>query len=168
MALDDFVKSDIEGQITLENGSGDILIADFDNGDIAISSIKPVLNETEKYERRGRLKSVGVGARIYPSLTFSAMIAQFSDAVADVITDFIFFQGKFLGKQSTLGPSHPEKAIKVTYDIDGVSFGGENSQVVCNDCVPRGDFAEARPSAMSFSMEVLGAITGDINAAEIS
>jgi hypothetical protein len=170
MALDSFVKSDVEGTITLSDGTGTpvTMVLAFDQGDLSITGLKQTLNETEKYERRGRLKSVGPGSRIYPSLSFSAMVHQFTDATASVLSDFVLKANKYSGNVSTLGTSHPVYALKVTFDLEGTDFGGADSQVILDDVVMTMDFAEGRPSSFSIAGEVLGAVTGDLAASEIS
>jgi len=138
-------------------------------GDLSISNLKETLNEGLQYERRGRFKSAGLGARIYPSGTFSAMVHQFSDATADVLSDFILRNGKFSSNQSTYGATHPVYAINITLNIEGSTFGGSDSTVTLNDCSVQIDsLTEGRPSTFSISFTSTGAVTGDLAAAEIA
>jgi hypothetical protein len=155
MALDSFVKSDLEGSIVLTDGAANTMTLAFDMGDLSISNLKETLNEGLQYERRGRFKSAGLGARIYPSGTFSAMVHQFSDATADVLSDFVLKNGKFAANQSTYGATHPVYAINITLNIEGTSFGGDS-------------LTEGRPSTFSISFTSTGAVTGDLAAAEIA
>ena len=59
MALDSFVKSDLEGTITLTDGAAVTMSLMFDNGDLSVGPLAETLNEALSYERRGRFKSAG-------------------------------------------------------------------------------------------------------------
>ena len=52
MALDSFVKSDLEGSIVLTDGAANTMTLMFDQGDLTISNLKQTLNESLQYERR--------------------------------------------------------------------------------------------------------------------
>ena len=169
MALDSFVKSDLEGSIVLTDGAANTMTLMFDQGDLTISNLKQTLNESLQYERRGRFKSAGLGARIYPSGTFSAMVHQFTDATADVLSDFVLKRGKFSSNQSTYGATHPVYAINITLNVEGSSYGGVDSSVTLNDCSVQIDsLTEGRPSTFSISFTSTGAVTGDLAVAEVA
>jgi hypothetical protein len=169
MALDSFVKSDLEGTITLTDGAAVTMSLMFDNGDLSVGPLAETLNEALSYERRGRFKSAGLGARLYPSGTFTAMVHQFTDATADVLSDFILKRGKFSGNQSTYGASHPVYAVDITFALAGASFGGVDSTVTFADCRCQIDtMAEGRPTTFSISFTSTGAVTGDLAVAEVA
>jgi len=170
MALDTFVKTNIHGTISLADGTGApvTMTLAYDQGDFTVGPLKAVLNETVKIERRGRFMSAAPGARIFPSGSFSAMVHQFTDATADVLTDFLLQQGKYSANVSTLGATHPVYTVDLTFLIEGSDFGGTDSTVTFTDCdVTIDSLAEGEPDAFSISFEVLGAITGDLAAAQI-
>ena len=170
MALDSYVKSDVEGTITFVDGTGSPVshALVFDRGDINIQNLKKILNETEKYEARGRLKSVGPGSRIYPTVAFSAFFHQATDATGSTIPDFLLKANKYSANVSTLGANHPIQTVNIQYDIEGTDFGGSDTTFTLNDVDCTINFTEGRPSSLSISGEVLGAVTGDIAVAEIA
>jgi hypothetical protein len=169
MALDSFVKSDLEGTITLTDGAANTMTLAFDNGDLSVGPLADTLNEALQYERRGRFKSAGLGARLYPAGSFTAMVHQFTDATADVLSDFILKRGKFSGNQSTYGATHPVYAIDLKFDLEGSSFGGVDSTVTFADCRCQIDtLGEGRPTTFSISFTSTGAVTGDLAVAEIA
>lgn len=170
MALDDFVKSDLEGSITLTDGNSNTMTLAFDNGDFSGGPFKEVLNEHVKYERRGKFTSVGLGARIYPTFSFTAMVHQFTDATADVLADFVLRNGKFASNQSTFGANHRVYAMDVKMDIEATDFGhSADMTFTLHDCVVTIDsFGEGRPSTISISGEVLGEVTGDLACDEVA
>jgi len=170
MALDSFVKTNLHGTISLADGTGTPLTMTltFDRGDFSVGPLKDVLNETVKFDRRGKFLSAAPGARIYPSGSFSAYVHQFTDATADVLSDFLLRNGKYAAAVSTLGTSHPVYAVDITMTLEGTDFGGVDSTFTLHDCVVVLDtFSEGEPDTFAISFEVLGQITGDLACAEI-
>jgi hypothetical protein len=173
MAISDFIKNDVQGTITLIDGSASPveLELDVDRGDLALENLAELLNEEVTIERRGRLLSVNVGARIYPTLSFSAWLAQFTDAaVAGLVTDFVLRQGAYAGNKSTLGLNHPIYAFNVKYSITATADGVATPyNFTVHDFRPIMGVAEGQPgSTVNFSGRVLGEVDGDLNAAEVS
>jgi hypothetical protein len=169
MALSNYVKNDVQGSITLKDGTGTpvTMDVDFDLGDVSLSGLSEKLNESVNIERRGKLKDVGYGARTYPSLSFSILVAQFTDASADVVTDFLLRQGKFSGNISTLGAGRPY-AVDVVFTIEGTAVDGTDHTWTAHDFVPNQDFSEGSPAdTIAVSGDVRGPITGDIACSEI-
>ena len=168
MALDTNVKNFAQGTITLSDGTGSpvSLILTLDKGTLAIEGLKKVLRETVKYERRGLLHTVSLANRIYPTLSFEAMVSEFSNASAGVVTDFLLGNAAYSANVSTLGSSHLVFTCKLTFDLEGTDTGGNDSQVVCDDVDFTFNFSEGDPNMFSISGEILGAVTGDLAAAE--
>ena len=170
MALDTFVKTHIHGSISIADGTGVpvTMTLAYDQGDFSVGPLKAVLNETVKIMRRGRLISAALGDRIIPSGSFTAMVHQFSDATASVLTDFLLQQGLYAANVSTLGALHPVYTVDLTFNIEGTEFGGVDSTVTFTDCdVTIATLAEGEPDTFSISFEVLGAVTGDLAAAQL-
>ena len=59
--------------------------------------------------------------------------------------------------------------MHITLDIEGTDFGdAADLSITANDChLSDIGLSEGQPSTLSFSCEVLGAISGDVAAAEI-
>jgi len=171
MALATFVKNFQHGTILINDGTGTPLAATltFDNGDFQASGITKTLREVVKYERRGALKSVGHTTRTYPTFTFSCMVAELTSATTGLAVDILLAQNAYSSAVSTLKVSpittHPVYTVKLTFTIDTVTFESGVSSVgwVMNDCyITDIQFAEGDPDTLTFSGEVLGAMTGAI------
>jgi len=170
MALSNFVKNFGNGTIVASDGTGTpvTMTLAFDNGDLSLNNVKKILRETVAYERKGLLKTVSLGNRIYPTISFTLQMAQFTDASASVFNDFCFFQNKYVANITTLNDNDQEYAIKLQFTAEGTNFGDSADHTfTADDCVPILDsFSEGDPNTFSFSFTVYGAITGDIAAAE--
>jgi hypothetical protein len=141
---------------------------DCDMGDISLSGLVDGLYEIIKYERRGRLKSVARGTRVYPSGSLTAMWAQFTDVDAGTVEDMLSGHAgtAYAARIGTLGAGRP-----VTFDIvvtiEGTDFGDDfDHTFTMTDCRIVHDWAEGDPDTISLSWEVLGAITGDLTYSE--
>jgi hypothetical protein len=170
LALSSYVKNFTHGSVKILDGTGTPLEVDLDcdAGDISVSGLVDGLYEIIKYERRGRLKSVARGTRVYPSGSLTALWAQFTDASAGTIEDML--TGKagsaFAARVGTLGAGKP-----VTFDIqvtiEGTDFGDDfDHSFTMTDCRITHDWSEGDPDTLSLSWEVLGSITGDLVYAE--
>lgn len=164
--LSTYIKNFTHGTVRILDGTGTPLaiIAECDNGDINVSGLVDGLGEIIKYERRGRLKSVARGARVYPSGGMTAQWAQFTDATNGTIEDML--TGKsgsaYAARVGTLGAGRP-----VTFDIEvtieGTDFGDDfDHTFTMEDCRITHDWSEGDPNTLSLSWEILGAITGDL------
>lgn len=171
MALDSYVKTDLNGTVTLSDGTGaplSIVLA-FDNGDFTAGPYQDLMNEIEAFERRGKFTSLAPGSRFYPAGSFTAMVHQFTDASADVLSDFLLRNNKFSAAISTSGTNHPVYTVDVKFDIEGTDFGGVDSTVTFADCVVRIDnITEGRPTTWSVSWTCYGTVTGDLGMAEVT
>ena len=171
MALSTYIKNFTHGTITLTGGATPTpltLVLACDNGDISISGLARGLHEVIKYERRGSLKSIARGNRVYPSGGMSIMMAQFTDAGAGTVSDFLTAKtGSFYElREGTSGTGRPD-TIDIGISIEGTDFGDDfDHSFTMEDCRVSLDFAEGDPDAFSLSWEVMGAITGDLAYAE--
>jgi hypothetical protein len=160
------------GTLTLRDGSPTpvTLTLAFERGDFAFSGLSAALNETAKVERRGQFVTAVHGARVYPTVSWSAWLADLTVASApSSALDFLLRSGAYASNTSTLGSGRPY-AIDIIWDIEGTDLGASaDDQVVWNDCLPILEGTEAADgNTISCSCEVLGAITGSIDVAQIS
>ena len=88
-----------------------------------------------------------------------------SAAAPGTALEFLTQQGAYSANVSTLGAGRPY-AVHVTLDIEGTDFGdAADISITANDChVSDIGLSEGQPSTLSFSAEVLGAISGDVAA----
>lgn len=168
MALSTFVKDNCQGRLYLVRGATELLVP-FDNGDLSIEGINRTLNEVLKFEGRGKIQGTNLGARMYPSISFTAKIAEFTNVTAGVITDFLNRSNGYSAVVSSEGTNHPVDTIGMRYEIEGNSFGDDADSTVTLARVAYTygiSESEGSPTTISISGEVLGAITGGIAAAE--
>jgi len=167
MAKSTYAKNFTHGTITLTGGATPTpltLVLDCDNGDISVTGLVRGLHEVIKYERRGLLKSVARGNRIYPSGGMTIIMAQFTDAGAGTVSDFLTAKvgSAYAARVGTLGTGRPD-AIDIGISIEGTDFGDDfDHAFTMEDCRVSLDFAEGDPDQFSLSWEVMGDITGDL------
>ena len=172
MALSTIVKSAIDGTITLNDGTAVTPLSvalTFDNGDLSISGLAKTLNEVVAIQGRGKHRSVRLGARSYPTLSFTAHVSQLTAAADDgPVTDMVLGQGVYSAAVST--SSGDVYTLDLTYDIEGTDLGDSaDQQIVINDIHCTVDFSESMDgSTVSISGTIYGAITGDIAAAGLT
>lgn len=172
MAISDYVKTAVHGSFTLADGTGTpvTLTAAYDLGDVAISGLSgPKLNEVMTFERRGKIISSAHGARRYPQITFSGYLTGEGASAPGSIQAFLMKATPYTANISTLGAGRVH-AVKFTLNVEGTDFGdAADWSVVCNHCVPvETAFSEAMDgNKFSFTLQVLGSITGSLAASEI-
>ncbi|MCK5643872.1 MAG: hypothetical protein KAJ19_23955 [Gammaproteobacteria bacterium] len=169
MALNTIAFNDTMGKLTLIDGTSPTpveLVLLFDNGDFSITGIKKVLRETEKYERRGQLQSVGLGSRIYPSGSFSCMVMHLTTSDAGIAKDFFMQDGAYTANTYTAGGNDCVYTTDIKFELDGTKIGIPAETFTLHDCDVTIDMSEGRPNAFSFSFEVLGEVSGSIVADE--
>lgn len=171
MATSNFIKNDVCGVCKVVDNAGVTLTVPFDRGSVKIGPLSKVLNEITKYESRGRLRGVGVGARIYPTVEFSAWIAEWTNASAGNLVDFLLQRNGYSGNISTLGSSHPVYTCDFSLVIEGTNYGDDaDTTVVCEDVRFTFEFQESMDgNGVTVSGEVLGRvlINGTVVAQEV-
>lgn len=160
MANSSFVKTNLFGVLKLVAGGGVTLTVPIDKGNVAVTNLKQVLNENVKVETRGRLRSVTLGARIYPEVSFDAFLAEMTNVLAGNVVDFILKRGAYSGNVSTLGANHPVYAFHVELVTEGTNFGDDaDMDLVVQHVAPTMDFGEdAGGNAIAVKGECLGKV----------
>ena len=171
MALSNYVKDFTRGSIRLSDGTGTplFILLDLDQGDLTFGPLQDELNEVVPYQRRGKLSGIGRGERIFPSGSFTVQVAQFTDASAKVISDFILRNGAFSAAVSTRG-SGQVFTIDLRFVMEGTDHGDSaDHTVTLEDCYCQiASFDEGAPNTISVNFVCYGAITGDLSCAEIA
>jgi len=172
MALSDNIKNFTAGSIGVaDSGGTNSLTADTDTGSFSVGELQAVLNEVHPYFRRGRFKSAAYGERIVPAGTFEAMVAQFTDATADVVQDLILQRNKYSAAVSTLGSAAKTPyALDLTFNMEGTDYGDSvDHSFTMHDCIVKvSEFSEGDPNMIKFSFVCLGEITGDLAIDELA
>jgi len=171
VALSAFIKNDVVGTLKLTDGSGVVLTVPYDRGGVKVGPLAKALNETTKYESRGRLRGVGIGARIFPSIEFGAWLTELTNASVGNVADFLLQKGAYSANTSTLGTNHPVYTVDVTLLMEGTNFGDDADQtLLCEDVRPPLEFAESMDgNGITVSGEVLGRVllNGSVIAQEV-
>ncbi len=159
-----FAKNFSHGTIVVADGTATALeyTADVDNGDFSWGPLKSVLRETAAYQRRGKLHALALNERIFPELSFTAMLANFTKATTgSPLADMILGTtgSEFAARISTLGATHPLVCLDVTFSF--TDYGGTTHTITFHDVDMSFDGAEGDPDELSFSGTVYGEIDGD-------
>ena len=157
-----YIKNNHMGVITAKDGSGNSLVVPYDKGDMALTGLGARLNETAKYEARGKYLGTGYTVRRYPQLSFSAFVSNLVGATAispGSVLEFLTGLGAYAANISTQGTGRPYQC-DIEFSIEGTAFGDASDEVVTlNDCEFTADFSEAAEgNSLSFSAMVLGPI----------
>lgn len=162
MAASTVIKHDQDGVIKLTDGTGTpvTLVVPFSQGDFSVSGIAKTLKEIIKYESRGVLHTVRYGARTYPSGSFTAMLADISDATDGTVIDYIRRTGLYATNVSTLGATADVYAITLTLTIEGSDHDDSaDHTIVLTSCVCTVDVSEGQPNTITVNFECLGTVT---------
>ena len=160
MAASTVIKHVTDGSITLEDGTGSpvTLVVPFTSGDLSVDGLQNSLRAVQAYETRGTLHSVRLAAREFPSMSFSAMLADVSDGTAGTLIDYCLKQGSYASNVTTLTGSDVY-AIKVTLTIEGTDLGDSADHTIQMDDVHvTVAVAEGEPDTVTISGTVYGSV----------
>ena len=160
MAASTVIKHVTDGSITLEDGTGSpvTLVVPFTSGDLSVDGLQNSLRAVQAYQTRGTLHSVRLAAREFPSMSFSAMLADVSDGTAGTLIDYCLKQGSYASNVTTLTGSDVY-AIKVTLTIEGTDLGDSADHTIQMDDVHvTVAVAEGEPDTVTLSGTVYGSV----------
>jgi hypothetical protein len=161
--LSTVVKHFTDGTFTITDGAALSLVVRFCVGDFSISGLKAKLRETAAYQARGVLTSVRHGARTFPTFTFTAQMAEFTDATSISTPDAILKNGAWSSAQSTRGVKEEVHMVNFKVTEDGVTFGdAADPEFELEDCELELSYAQGEPNTFSVTGTMYGAVTGDL------
>lgn len=162
MAASTVIKNFRDGTIKLDDGTTPTpitLTVSLDAGDFSISGLNQGNTEATTYLDRGDLGSVRLTNRSFPTFSFSAHMADLSDATDKLLWNAINKDGAWAAALSTIAGSDVY-GLKVTLTIEGTNFGDTADHVlVLNGCHMSIDFAEGDPNSFTINGTVYGTIT---------
>jgi hypothetical protein len=162
MAASTVIKNFRDGTIKLDDGTTPTpitLTIPLDVGDFSISGVNQGNTEATTYLDRGELGSVRLTNRSFPTFSFSAHMADLSDATDRLLWNAINKDGAWSAALSTIAGGDVY-GLKVTLTIEGTNFGDTADHVlVLNGCHMSIDFAEGDPNSFTINGTVYGAIT---------
>lgn len=170
MALSTVVKNSFtSGSIIVSDGTGTPLTVtvQFDQADFAVSGLKDKLKDVTAYQTRGTLHSVRYAARSFPTLSFSFMVSEFSEASAGTLIDMITGKSStpFAARVSTLGATADVMTfdVKLTVEASDFESGTSDLSLICEDVFLEFDFSEGDPDTISVSGTIYGNVTGNLD-----
>jgi hypothetical protein len=159
-----YIKTNISGSIVLSDGTGTpvTLTLAYDRGDLAIGPLSDKLNELVTVQRRGKFVSHAHGARVFPSVSFSAYCGNLvggTTSAPGTPTEFLTRQGAYAANLGTLGTGRP-LTIDMIITIEGTNFGDSDDEVVTlNDVHCTIQWAEAADgNTITVTGTILGAV----------
>ena len=173
MAKSTVVKTNVMGTLTGTDNTPSTPLTyacTFDMGDFSLSGLQDGLREVVAHEAKGQFLGLSYGARVYPSFSFSAKVAQFSDSASGTLTDFVLRTtgSEYAAAVSTSGAGRPFTTTW-TFVMEGTGVGDDaDHTVTLADCHLSAEFSEGDSNSLSISGVVYGAITGDLAQSEVS
>jgi len=162
MAASTVIKHLYDGSITVEDGATPTpasLSVPFTTGDLSLDGLMESQRAAQAYQTRGTLHSVRLAAREFPTVTFSAQLADLSDGTDNTLVDFALKQASFSSNVSTLTGSDVY-AIKITLTVDGTGLGDAADHTIeIDDVHVTVAIAEGEPDTVTISGTVYGSIT---------
>ena len=161
MAASTIVKTNADGTISIKDGTGTpvVFTSAFSQGDLTVDGITQAQRVVTPYEARGVFKGARLGARAYPSGSFTAMLTDVSDGTDTTLIDFVLRQNAYSGNISTGATSGDAYLVTITLTIEGTDHGdAADHTIVLDDCVASVDFSEGDPSSLSISFTCYGTI----------
>ena len=152
------------GSIVLKDGTSGTPLSctvRFDSADFSASGLSAEQREAVVYQRRGELVSVRNGALQFPTITFSQMVTDLTDADAGTVEDFLHGTGSFSARVSTDTTKTERFWCDIVYTIEGTAYGDAADAVITfTDCdVGEYTFAEGEPDTNAFTFTCYGTIT---------
>jgi hypothetical protein len=134
-----------------------------DRGDFSLSGVMEGLKNVAAYQTRGELKSLRKTDRAFPTGSFSAMVAEFSDDTAGTVADMLLGNGEFAARTRTTRVPGDAMTLDVKLTVEGTDYGDDADQVITlQDCVLTMDFTEGDPDTLTFNFTCYGDIAGDV------
>jgi hypothetical protein len=162
MAASTVIKHLYDGSITVEDGTTPTAVSlaiPFTVGDLSLDTLQESGRGVQAYQTRGSLHSVRLAAKEFPTVTFSAQLADLSDATDGTLVDFVLKQASYSANVSTLTGSDVY-AVKITLTVEGTDLGDTADHTITLDDVHcTMAIAEGEPDTVTISGTVYGAVT---------
>jgi len=162
MAASTIVKTNADGTISIKDGTGTpvVFTSAFSQGDLTVDGITQAQRVVTPYEARGVFKGARLGARAYPSGSFTCMLTDVSDGTDTTLIDFVLQQNAYSGNISTGATSGDAYLVTITLTIEGTDHGdaGDHTIEMAN-CHCTLAVAEGEPNTVSVAFTVYGSVT---------
>ena len=161
MAASTVVKHLFDGSIVVNDGTGSpvTLAVPFTQGDLALDNLMQGGRGVQAYQTRGVFHSLRLTGVEFPTLNFSAMLADLSDATDGTLVDFVLKQNSYSGNISTLAGSDTY-CVDVVLTIEGTDVGdAADHTITLTDVHFTMAIAEGEPDTVTLSGTVYGSTT---------
>ena len=157
MAESTVVKVRRDGTITLSSGDGTPVTytVAYENGDVSFDGGSKA--DRIVIKDRGTIVGLRKGDDPVPSLSFTVMMREFTDASSGTLIDFLDKTGNYNANTSTGGTGYEQYLIDIAFQIEGTSHGDANDHLAtASNCLCTWSFSESDPDTISVSAEVYG------------
>lgn len=168
MALSGVIKTAHDsGTITLSDGTGSpiTLVMRFDKGDLKFGGVVPGLREAVAITSRGKLRSLRRGQPVYPTVSFSCRVTDFSETGTGTPLDWLAKTTgtPFASRVSTSASIGDLDTTDVIFKMEGTEYGdGADHTIKLEDVHLTMDFEESEDgNTLSLSGTVYGDITNN-------
>ena len=165
------IKHFTDGTIVFSDGTGTpvTLTIPFTTGDLTVSGLAQKLREVVRYETRGSLNSIRHGARTYPTMAFTAQIADYSDATDGTAIDYALKQNSYSGNTTVSTNSAEVYTFDIILTIEGTDHGDAADHVITMTNVSFNiDISEGEPNTLTVNGEIHGGYDGGTLANAVS
>lgn len=171
----------MSGVIKTQFDQGSIAIADgttptalsctvqFDQADLSVSQISPNLRDQAAYSTRGRLRSLRMTDRVYPSGSLSLMMTEFTDGTNGNVLDMLHGTSgtPYASRVSTTTAKGDLMTFDIVITIEGTDLGDSaDHTITLEDCHIVPDFAHGDPNTITLNFTMYGAVSGDLSISE--
>ena len=158
MAESTVVKVRRDGTIILKDGGSGTYTVAYENGDLSFDGGSKA--DRIVIRDRGTIVGLRAGDDPVPSLTFTTMMRDFSDATGPSLIDFLDKTGGASGATSTGGTGFEQYLIDIEFTVEGTSQGDSNDhRATAAKCLCTWSFSEGDPNTISVTAEIHGGVT---------
>jgi len=164
MAASVIPKHFTDGTITVKDGTGSpvTLTVPFTVGDLSLSGLAQdaLGRATNAYETRGVLNGLRRGAREYPTVSFSAHMADLSDGTDHTLVDFLRKKNSYSANVSTTATTGDVYTVDIVLTVEGTDLGDASDHVITMEDVDcRIDISEGEPNTFTINGTIYGSIS---------
>lgn len=154
----DIIKTEIDGLITLrDGGSGEsrLSLTVAFSGNFSLKGLSEQNMDVSEYFRRGQLVGVRHKQRSIPTLSFDALLAEYTDDSEGTLLDAIRRKGAWRNAISSRGSGHEVYTLEVEFRISGAEHDEEDHIALCKHVrLVADDLTEGDPNQVSASGRV--------------
>ena len=153
------IKHFTDGSLLGTDGAAHSMTIPLGQGDIKIDGLSADQVDIKAYQVRGILTSLRKGEQTFPTVSFSAALADLSSAADDTACDFLLKRNKYSGNTSTSASLGDVYTVDLTFTIEATALDGADHTVAMTDVHIEAAIAEGEPNTLSFQGTIYGTVT---------